>query len=66
VQSPEQLLSCLAEDRLGVPSLNQEKGVDTRPVGRRLQIPIHVGDIPPTPLQAMVTTSKRKYVKWCQ
>jgi hypothetical protein len=49
VQSPEPRLGLLAEDLLGVPPFDQEEVMDMRPVGRGIQIPIHGGDMAPTP-----------------
>jgi hypothetical protein len=45
----QQCLGLLAECRLGVPPLNQEEVVEAGPVGRRVQVPIQGGHIPPSP-----------------
>jgi hypothetical protein len=49
VQSAEPLLGLLAQGGLGVPGLNEEDVMNTRPVGRGLQISRSVGDMAPTP-----------------
>lgn len=49
IQGPEQLLGFLEEGHLGIPPHHQKKVVEAGSVGRGLQIPIHVGDIPPPP-----------------
>jgi hypothetical protein len=49
MEGAHQGLGLLAERHLGVPPLNQEEVIEAGPVGRSVQIPIQVGDIPPSP-----------------
>jgi hypothetical protein len=49
MQSPQPLLRLLAKGRLGIPPLHQEEVVETGPVRLGIQIPVEVGNVPPTP-----------------
>jgi hypothetical protein len=49
MEDTQQFLGLLAEGCLGIPALDQEEVVEAGPVVRSIQIPIHVGDIPPPP-----------------
>jgi hypothetical protein len=49
MEGAQHFLGLLAEDRFGVPALDQEAIVDAGPVVHGIQIPVYVRHIPPSP-----------------